>query len=184
MMRLSAAILLLSVFAVLPAEKAQAAGKCVHIVRQGNYEVMVNRCKVCMVTAIFRSRPGNEVPVNREYNVQAHSDFPVPFKGPGSTRIQSERPCTGEIGSQPELPKSLEQAKADPTCITLERAPGGVTLMNSCTQCRAVAIERVSADGSRRNRDYMMLAGKANMPVAAQGFAQVGLLGEIACPAN
>lgn len=184
MIRLFAAALLILVFAVLPAEKAQAAAQCVHILRQGNYEVMVNRCNVCMVTSIFRSRPGNEVPVNREYNVQARSDFPVPFKGPGSTRIKSERPCPGENGSQPDLPKSLEQVKAEPTCVTLERAPAGVTLINSCAQCRAVAIERVSANGGRRNRDYMLLTGKSNLPLKSEGYAQVALLGEMACPAN
>lgn len=184
MIRICAALLVLVACTFIPTKQAEAATRCVHLIRQGNSETLVNKCNVCMVTSIFRSRPGNEVPVNRDYYVQARSTFPVPLRGPSRSRIKVEKPCPGEEGSQPDLPKSLQQTSAQAKCVSMERSGIGLVLINRCGQCRAVAIERVSADGSKHNRDYMLVAGKASIPVNSDGYAQAGLLGEIACPAN
>lgn len=169
---------------VLGAQPADATGQCIRIIRQGDIETLVNRCDTCRVASLIRSRPGSEVPAGRKFNVQGNSTFPVPFRGPGRTRITSDFPCPGEAGGDTDLlsQETAEQA-ADPTCVSLERADRiGVVLVNRCGTCRAVAIERVTADGSGRARDYMTLVGGTRTPVTANGFAAIGLLGELPCP--
>jgi len=185
MMRISAAALIaLTVFAIWPSD-AEASSKCVRIVRQGNIETMVNTCNVCMVTSIIRSRPGSQVPVGRQFNVQARNTFPVPFRGPGRTRIKSERPCPGEQGADQDLLKSFNQPNAKPQCVKMERsARAGIVLVNRCGLCKAVAVQLATADGGTTARDYFALAGNSSMPVRSNGYAQVGLLGEIDCPTN
>ncbi len=182
MMRLSVLILIaLTVFAAWPRD-ADAA-RCIRIIRQGNIETMVNTCNTCVVANIIRSRPGNAVPVGREFNIQPRSDFPVPFKGPGRTRINSEKPCPGERGADQDLMESFNQPKAEKKCVSMERSQRyDVVLINKCGLCKAVAIERVTADGASRSRNYMALAGGSTVPVRANGFAAVGLVGEIDCP--
>lgn len=183
MIRLLAMVLAsLTVMAILPNEAA-AKSRCVLIQRQGNIETMFNTCNICVVASIIRSRPGNAVPVGREFNVQPRSEFPVPFKGPGRSRIKSERPCKGETGAQQDLLESFNSPEAKPTCVSMERGgQTGIVLVNKCGLCKAVAIERVTADGGTHARDYMALAGGTSLPVSAKGFASVGLLAEIDCP--
>lgn len=165
---------------------ADAAERCLRIIRQGDIETLVNSCNTCRVAALIRSRPGSEVPDSRRYDVLPKSTFPVPFRGPGSTRITSDYPCPGEKGGDKDLlNQKADAAPADgkPECVSLEQAQGvGVVLVNKCGKCRAVAIERFSADGTGRARAYLTLAAGSRAPVAANGFARVGLLAEIACP--
>ena len=162
---------------------ANAAEKCIRLIRQGNIETLINRCDVCRLASIIRSRPGNEVPVSREINVQARSDFPVPFRGPGRSRIKAERACPGDAGAPKDLMTAFDKPASEAKCVSMEQADNiGIVLINRCGECRAVAIEGVAGNGSNRTRDYMALAGGASMPVAANGYSSVGLLGEIACP--
>lgn len=182
MIRLFAAALI-AVTALAAWPKDAEAKKCVRIFRQGNIETLINTCNVCMVATLIRSRPGNSVPVGREFNVLPRSDFPVPFKGPGRSRVKSEWPCPGEKGADQDLLESFNQPKAENKCVSMERSQRhDVVLINKCGLCKAVAIERVTADGANRSRDYLALAGGSTMPVRANGFAAVGLVGEIDCP--
>jgi len=183
MMRiLAAALITLTVFAIWPSD-AEARSKCVRIVRQGSIETLINTCNVCMVTSIIRSRPGSQVPVGRQLNVQARNSFPVPFRGPGRSRITSERPCPGEEGADQDLLKTFNQPNAKPKCVRMERsAANDIVLVNRCGMCKAVAIERKTTDGTNSARDYFALAGNTSVPIRSNGFAQVGLLGEIDCP--
>ncbi|WNJ98327.1 hypothetical protein L2D14_10620 [Thalassospiraceae bacterium LMO-JJ14] len=178
---LAAGLIALTISSFWPTD-AQAKSKCVRIFRQGNIETLINTCNTCVHATIIRSRPGNSVPVGREFNVQARSDFPVPFRGPGRSRITAERPCPGEKGAQKDLLESFNQPEATPKCVSMERGNQGPVLVNKCGLCKAVAIERVTADGASRSRDYMALAGGSTIPVRANGFAGVGLLAEIDCP--
>jgi hypothetical protein len=179
---LAATLIALTVLAFWP-QDVLAKSKCVRILRQGNIETLINTCNSCVVASITRSRPGNAVPVGREYNVQARSDFPVPFKGPGRSRIKSERPCPGERGAEKNLLESFNQPDAAPKCVSMEQSDtAGVMLVNRCGLCKAVAIERFTTDGASRSRDYMALAGGSSIPVRANGFSGVGILGEIDCP--
>lgn len=177
----AAALIALAVFAAWP--KSADAAKCVRIFRQGNIETLINTCNVCMVATLIRSRPGNAVPVGREFNVQPRSDFPVPFKGPGRSRVKAEWPCPGEKGGQNDLLESFNKPEAEPKCVKMERSDRyDVVLVNSCGLCKAVAIERIASNGTTRSRDYFALNGGATVPVRANGYAQVGLLAEIDCP--
>jgi len=185
MMRfLVAALIALTVFVIWPSD-VQAKSKCVRIVRQGNIETLVNTCDICVVATIIRSRPGSQVPVGRDFNVRARADFPVPFKGPGRSRIKSEQPCRGGIGAEQDLITSFNKPTAKPECVKMERsARNGVVLVNRCSVCKAVAIQRATADGGTTSRDYFALAGNTSMPVRSNGYAQVGLLAEIDCPSK
>lgn len=174
---------LLAGIASVAVPTAEAKDRCLRIVRQGNIETLVNTCNSCRVAALIRSRPGNAVPMSRRFNVQGQSTFPVPFRGPGRTRITSDFPCPGEEGGDTDLLKAEEApAPGAPKCVSLERASDvGIVLVNRCGACRAVAIERYTADGSGRARAYLTVAGGSRAPVNANGFANVGLLAEIAC---
>jgi len=183
MLRLGAVFLLLLILTALSIETADAANRCVRIQRQGNIETLINSCNVCQVATITRSRPGSQVPTGRQINVQARSTFPGPFRGPGRSRITSERPCKGERGGQRDLLEEFNQPNAAPKCVNMERsADNGVTLVNTCGECRAVAIERIVASNGQRARDYLVLAGRGRIPVASKGYSSVGLLAEIPCP--
>ncbi len=160
-----------------------AAERCIQIQRQGNIETFVNVCNVCRTVSVVRARPGSGVPVNRTLNIQAGTAFPGPFRGPGRTRITSDRLCPSERGGTKNL---LDQLNEPPTtqqaCVTLEQnREFGVVLVNRCGQCKAVAIERWSGNDANRVRDYMEISPRKSQPVASKGFSQVGLLGEIDC---
>lgn len=159
-----------------------AAERCLRIVRNGNIETLVNTCDTCRIAALIRSRPGSEVPVSRRFNVQGRSTFPVPFKGPGRTRITSDYPCPGDGGDKDLLTTEKDAKPNEPQCVSLENSRDfGVVLVNRCGACRAVAIERYTADGTGRARAYLTVAGGSRAPVSANGFAKVGLLAEIDC---
>lgn len=183
MLRLSAVFLLFLILAAVTIETADAAKRCVRIQRQGNIETLINSCTVCQIVTITRSRPGSQVPTGRQINVQARSTFPGPFRGPGRSRITAERPCKGERGGQKDLLEEFNQPNTAPKCVNMERSPdNSVALVNTCGECRAVAIERTVASNGQRARDYVVLAGRSRIPVASRGYSSVGLLAEIPCP--
>ena len=108
--------------------------------------------------------------------------MPTSFKGPGRSRVKSEHPCPGQ-----EPPKSTLKADSTrpgaPRCVSMtSQTPTGVVMSNNCNTCRAVAIVRVSADGNSQARDYFQIEANKRVGVAANGYAQIGLLAEIACP--
>lgn len=183
MLRIFAGLVLLGFLTVSSAEIVSAApNKCTRLLRQSNIETLVNTCDACQIVSIIRSRPGNSVPVGRKFHVQPGHPFLVPFRGPGRSRITAERPCPGEKGAQKDLLKAFDAPQSGPQCVSMEQGGSGIELVNRCGECKAVAIERVSANGRDRVRDYMALSGNAKLPVSPRGFASVGLLAEIPCP--
>ncbi len=161
---------------------SEGAERCIRIQRQGNIETLVNVCMTCIVARIIRSRPGNDVPVARQFSVQPRNTMPTSFKGPGRSRVKSERPCPGQ-----EPPKSTLKTESTrpgaPRCVSMTgQTPTGVVMSNNCNSCRAVAVVRVSADGNSQARDYFQIEAGKRVGVAANGYAQIGLLAEIACP--
>ena len=189
MIRLTSALLLaLGVWAAVALNPTPAdASRCIRIMRQGNIETLVNTCDTCLVATLTRSRPGNAVPVGREYNILAKSRFPVPFRGPGRTRVESEYPCPGTPGGQKDLLKQQQASNVSKPekCVSIQSAQGvGVVLVNSCTECRAVALERFNTLQGPHNRDYMIVSGRNRVPVKSKGFREVALLGDISCPKN
>ena len=79
------------------------AERCTRLFPTGGREVIINACGACRIVGIARKRPGIAVPVMRSFNVQAKSTFQVPFRGPGRSRITSERACKGEAGASENL---------------------------------------------------------------------------------
>ena len=183
MLRLGAVFLLFLILSAVSIETVDADKRCVRIQRQGNIETYINSCNVCQIVTITRSRPGSQVPTGRQIHIQARSSFPGPFRGPGRSRITGVRACKGEPGGQKDLLEEFNKPNTAPKCVNMERsADKGVTLVNTCGECRAVAIERIIASNGQRARDYMVLAGRGRVPVASRGYSSVGILAEIPCP--
>lgn len=80
-----------------PKAHAIALNKCTRIVHnpQVNRETLVNACNQCVVARIERRRPGTGLgtPSMRDYTLPAGARQPLPFMGPGKSRITSETPC-------------------------------------------------------------------------------------------
>lgn len=76
---------------------AIALNRCVKIVRnpQVNRETLVNTCPKCLVAKVERRRPGSATgtPNMRDFTLPPGASQPLPFRGPGKTRITSEAPC-------------------------------------------------------------------------------------------
>lgn len=177
-----AAFLALLAVTAMPGAASAAKGQCVRLIPDGGREVIFNACSSCRVVGITRRRPGNAVPVSRTYNVQPHSQFPVPFRGPGRSRITYELPCKGEPGAARNLVDPPPQRKAEGACVSLEKTrAGGAALVNRCRVCKAVLIERKDRIGGSQRQAYKV-APQSVMAVPSKGMAGVGLVGEIACP--
>lgn len=95
---LAAAVLTVGLAASQPAH-TMAVNTCVRIVHnpQVNRETLVNTCRECVVAKIERRRPGSggAAPSTRDYTLPGGSRQPLPFLGPGKSRIMSEIPCPG-----------------------------------------------------------------------------------------
>lgn len=93
-------------FGLSVASEAQAVAlnRCLKIVRdpQVNRETVVNTCQECLVAKIERRRPGSatDMPTMREYTIPGGTAQPLPFMGPGSTRLLGQLPC-----GQPSAPR-------------------------------------------------------------------------------
>lgn len=159
------------------------AQRCTRLIPTGGREVIINSCNTCRTVGITRKRPGIAVPVIRSFNVQAKSTFPVPFRGPGRSRVTSERVCKGEAGASKNLVEPGPKRKTDKACVSLEKArAGGVALVNKCRVCKAVLIERQNRLGGRAQRQAYKVSPGTVLPVPSKGQARVGLVGEIDCP--
>ena len=159
------------------------AQRCTRLFPTGGREIIINACNTCQTVGITRKRPGIAVPVMRSFSVQAKSTFPVPFRGPGRSRLTSERACKGEAGASQNLVQPGPKRKTDNACVRLEKAKaGGVALVNKCKVCKAVLIERQNRLGGNVQRQAYKVPGSTVMPVPSKGQARVGLVGEIACP--
>lgn len=159
------------------------ADKCARLVPTGGREVIVNICSACRVVNITRKRPGNAVPVMRSYNVPPKSTFPVPFRGPGRSRVTSVLPCKGEAGAARNLVDEKPKRKAPEACVSLERVKtGGIALVNKCGACKAAMIERQNKSGGNGQRQAYKLKPLSVKEVPSLGAAQIGLVGEINCP--
>jgi hypothetical protein len=84
---------------LLTAPPAQAVpiNHCVQVLKdpQVNRETLLNRCKTCVAVKVSRVRAGsaNDLPSFREYTMPGRTSLPLPFMGPGTSHIASEKPC-------------------------------------------------------------------------------------------
>jgi hypothetical protein len=158
--------------------EAVAANRCLHIVRQGNIETLLNRCGQCQIATLMRMRPGGAKPVTRNFPVLARSTATLPFKGSGQSRIKSERICPRDRGKAEQAAKQPNTAK----CVTLKQVTSGAVLINRCGECRAAAIQRSNDNQATGVRDYMTIATGQSVSVPSRGYTSVGLLADIPCP--
>lgn len=78
------------------AADAMAINRCLRLLQDSaGRETVLNTCAPCMTVKVERQRPGQAMgtPSQREFNMPGGSSMPLPFRGPGTTRIMSEAPC-------------------------------------------------------------------------------------------
>lgn len=89
-------LMALSIGALSSAAHAMAINRCMRVLQNSaGRETVVNTCTACMTVKVERQRPGQTLgtPSMREFNLPGGSSQPLPFRGPGATRIMSETPC-------------------------------------------------------------------------------------------
>jgi len=157
----------------------KVATRCTRLIRRGSSETLVNTCNTCRIVSVTRKRTGISTPVRREFNLAARSRFPVPFRGPGNTRITSDILCKGSPSKSAHPINSVQTKK----CVALEqRQNGKVVLVNSCGTCRGVAVHRVNKAGRSLGLQAYKLFPQAVAQVAPKGATSVTISGEVACP--
>ncbi len=159
------------------------AKRCARLVPRGGREIIINDCSQCKVVNITRKRPGIAVPVSRTFNVQPKSTFPVPFRGPGRSRVTSVLPCRGEKGAARNLVDDKPIKRTPKACVSLAKGKaGGIVLVNECKACKAVLIERQGGSGRTPRRQAYKMAAQSVQVVSSNGATRVGLITEINCP--
>ena len=169
---------------LLPA--TAGAPQCARMYAQGYSEFIVNTCNKCRRVAIQRRRIGARgAPVMRTYDLRPKSKFPLPFKGPGRSRVTSDVPCRDEAGGGRDIfnPGKGRRTDKPKTCVSLQNTGNGdVSLLNQCGECRAAAVARYSRSGQSMGRQFYKLNPRSSLRVAPKGAARVGYLADVACP--
>lgn len=167
-------------------QPAQAAPQCARVIAQGYSEYVVNTCQVCRRVGIQRRRIGAQgAPVMRTYDLQPLAKFPLPFKGPGRSRVTSDVPCRDEAGGGRDIlnPGKGRRTSVPKSCVSLRNTgKGGAVLVNQCGECRAAAVARYSKSGQPMGREFYKVRPRARVAVPSKGAASVGYLADVACP--
>ncbi len=174
------AILLLASICMLvlrvPAEAAEK--KCARITGSSGLETLVNTCGMCRKVQLVRNRTGIAMPTMRTYQVHARGMFPLPFKGPGQTRITNDSACSGET------PQAIDDArkvgKANERCVVPMRTDRGIVIANGCGACRNIIVERRFLDGLTSNKPYS-LQSKAVLALQTEGAETAQIIDEKPC---
>ena len=179
--------LLLAAFAVLTVASFAAAEvqsatpktglrQCVRVIPLPAGDVLENACAGCRLVSVQRVRPGTSKPTSQTLTVPERTRQPLPFLGPGHTRITAERPCPG---AAPEpLRASTSPAR---NCVRfVEDGTGGAALINPCKTCRAVNVEFVDTAGNRSRRAFA-IAPCSPLRFPAAGLATARILADAPC---
>jgi len=94
--------LLLAVGLTLASDPAQALpiNRCARLMSdQAGRETIANACNTCIIVKVERRRPGQTLgtPTIRDFTIPQGSNQPLPFRGPGRTRVMSEAPCQAPV---------------------------------------------------------------------------------------
>ncbi len=156
------------------------ATKCVRLIRRGNQETLINTCGTCKIVGITRKRSGIAVPIRRSFNIQDGTTFPMPFKGPGSSRITSSQNCQDTVADTRDSDKKRIAANQ---CLELKQTDKGIaTLTNKCSTCRAGVIQRMDRNNKILEREAFKINQNDKAVVISKGAAKVGLIADVACP--
>ena len=154
--------------------------KCLIVKRSGYQEFIFNRCKVCRVGTVIRSRPGSSVPSSRTYNIQARTNIIVPFKGPGASRLTRDSACEGQPGGPTDLLNN-KKSNINKNCLQLVSKNNKVHLVNSCDSCRKGAVIRMSRSGQQKKLAGYALGAKQIKQLPSDGFSSIKLLIDKKC---
>ena len=177
-----AVFFVLLIGSIVPFNTAEA-GACTRILQKNSSEYIFNACDACRKVSIQRKRRGVAMPVMRTYNIQPLSKFPTPFKGIGRSRITSEVPCEGTKGSGVNITDPHTKRRQKKICINLQAIGSkGVVLVNKCSSCQGVAIQRIGTNGSSMGQQVYKMKPLSVISVQSKGAAQVRYLTEAPCP--
>jgi hypothetical protein len=146
---------------------------CVRLAKRSGREIVVNTCGACRVVKVSRKRPGSNPASSRSYTVARSSSMPLPFRGPGRTRLLGDSPCRGKEAPVAEI--------SDRQCVGLRKNGKGKTvLVNGCQVCRTVKLERIHATGQRTVQTYT-IARYAYVPASPRGAKEARVLSDQNC---
>ncbi|MDP6573776.1 MAG: hypothetical protein QGI06_09745 [Rhodospirillales bacterium] len=153
-------------------ERAKAL-RCVRLAKRSGREIVVNACGTCRIVKVSRKRPGSNPASSRTYTMARSSTMPLPFRGPGRTRLLGDQPCKGKDASPAEA--------SDRQCVALRKNKTGKTvLVNGCEVCRKVSLERIHANGERTVQFYT-IARNAYVPAPPRGARSARVLSDQNC---
>jgi|APSaa5957512535_1039671.scaffolds.fasta_scaffold24563_2 hypothetical protein len=157
---------------------AEARAECGRINRVVGQSILVNTCGVCRSIQVIKDRTGNALPAMRTFVLNGGEQFPLPFKGTGGTRITIDAPCrentTLDNINERDVAQALKQ------CVFPMKTDRGVVLVNGCTKCRAVVVERRYLDGRQVHKSYAM-KGKSVLTFADEGAISAKITNDAAC---
>ena len=160
--------------------------QCARMYSQQFREFVVNSCNTCRRVAVQRRRVGlYSAPIMRTYDLQAKTKFPLPFKGPGRSKITSDVPCRDQAGGgqsilRPAQTQPLDQPK---NCVSSHRSRNfGLTLINDCKECRAVALGSYSLSGKLNGRRFYKLKPHKRIHIRSNRNSRVHYLKDFPCP--
>ncbi len=164
--------------------EARSASKCTRVLRDASGEMLQNGCGGCRLVSVQRTRPGADKPTAQTLTVPEGTRQPLPFLGPGRTRITAERPCPG-AAPEPEPLRAGDAAaalqSADRKCVRfLKTRTGDAALVNPCPVCRTVKVEFVDTAGNRNHRAFA-IAPRAPITVPSEGLAKARILTDTPC---
>lgn len=178
---LSLAVLSLSWPTIAEAESGTNAvrlGKCARVIRDASGDMVENRCLSCRLVSVQRTRPGAGKPTSQNITVPKTSRQPLPFRGPGRTRITAERNCPG---TAPEPIRADAVSATGKKCVRfLMNRDGRAALINPCKACRAVKVEFVDIAGNRTHRAFAV-APRSPLKFPAKGLAKARILTDAPC---
>ena len=156
------------------------ASKCGRISKKLGREILSNSCSQCRIIQVQRKRPGAAAPISRVLTVAPRTHTELSFRGPGQSRIMSDRPCKGaDQGPQTSTP-----AEDGKSCIQMRRTQTagkvGLELLNTCNACRTAVIERIDSKGGRRSQN-IVIASRSAIALQALGAAGARILSEKPC---
>lgn len=156
---------------------AEAQKSCIRLQIGEMRKVLLNVCSACRTIKVEHKRPGAATPIFRNYTMGPTSRLPLPFRGPGRTRIVAEGACPRPGGDSAQGATEKEGG----TCVRLVNARGGkMALVNQCKTCRSVVAERID-QGGRRTQQTVVVAGRAAVPLAREGAAQARIVSQRPC---
>ncbi len=176
MLRILLAALAVLVLGWPAVSEAKSAFNCVRVVRDASGDMLENGCAGCRLVSVQRARPGAAAPTSQTLTVPERTRHPLPFLGPGHTRITAERPCPG---AAPE-PLQASDASARKCVRLLKTRTGNAALINPCKACRAVKVEFVDNAGNRTHRAFA-IAARSPMSFPAIGLAKARILADAPC---